>query len=288
MKGTGTQHNPYIIESFDDLLCINGGQDTYYTLGTDIDANDTPYSSGWTPIDLNCSYFDGANHTIRNIIINNTSLSEVKSVFRLSDTQSTAIRRLNFENLYINGGKSTVFSGVNSYPVYLSEMNFSFTATLGITSASGFSLLTAGTKNSFMENSTINCTISTIAITPIFRGDITNCHIKENITFTSNPSSENLITSTNLMNTAVFANIISRNSSSSIRPAAKLANCYFVMPEMQNISTFNTANNISGCCFYDADVAPDTVKFDTMYALSSENCKNPEHLKSIGFLTEGE
>ena len=47
MTGTGTQTDPYIIESFEDFLNISGGENSYYKLGVNIDANDTPYAEGW-------------------------------------------------------------------------------------------------------------------------------------------------------------------------------------------------------------------------------------------------
>ena len=39
MTGTGTQTDPYIIESFEDFLNISGGENSYYKLGVNIDAN---------------------------------------------------------------------------------------------------------------------------------------------------------------------------------------------------------------------------------------------------------
>ena len=53
MTGTGTQTDPYIIESFEDFLNISGGENSYYKLGVNIDANDTPYAEGWEAVNAN-------------------------------------------------------------------------------------------------------------------------------------------------------------------------------------------------------------------------------------------
>ena len=88
--GNGTESTPYIITTAAQLeqlaVYVNAGNTTYnnkyYKLGNDIDLSDygANFNSGkgWKPIGLNASYafkgnFDGDNHTITNLYINNSA-----------------------------------------------------------------------------------------------------------------------------------------------------------------------------------------------------------------------
>ena len=64
MTGSGTAENPYIIMNADDLYSMSttGNNETYFSLGADIDFNDTDYAENFTPISLNCKKFDGNGH----------------------------------------------------------------------------------------------------------------------------------------------------------------------------------------------------------------------------------
>lgn len=289
MTGSGTKENPYIIENFNDLLNISGGSGTYYLLGTDIDINDTSYAAQWSTITINCSHFDGGNHTIKNIFLNNSSTSTLKSIFKFADKQVTYFKNINLENIYINGGKSTIFSNISSYNVYFSGINLSFTSNISFNSATDLYFIVQSGKEIFIENSSINCLARASMVLGLFRGTMTNCHINADITYTSsNNSSSTYLFSEKMLNTAVFANISSQ-SSITTPPSGNMSNCYFVLPTLNHISRFTTSGNIYGTCFYDKDVAPTTTAFDSnIYALSTENCKNTEYLKSIGFIVEGE
>ena len=69
MTGSGTAENPYIIMNADDLYSMSttGSNETYFSLGADIDFNETDYAENFTPINLNCKKFDGNGHVIRNV-----------------------------------------------------------------------------------------------------------------------------------------------------------------------------------------------------------------------------
>lgn len=70
MTGTGTQLDPYIITTPQDLYDVRNNMTAYYELGADIDMSSW---GNWTPIGNTGSpfngYFDGKGHTISNLLI---------------------------------------------------------------------------------------------------------------------------------------------------------------------------------------------------------------------------
>jgi len=71
MTGTGTQSDPYVVYTLEELLSVNGAN--YITLGADIDANAEGYEYVLEPIKIggngNSCKFDGAGHKISNLTI---------------------------------------------------------------------------------------------------------------------------------------------------------------------------------------------------------------------------
>lgn len=71
MTGTGTQSDPYVVYTLEELLSVNGAN--YITLGADIDANAEGYEYVLEPIKIggngNPCKFDGAGHKISNLTI---------------------------------------------------------------------------------------------------------------------------------------------------------------------------------------------------------------------------
>lgn len=71
MTGTGTQNDPYVVYTLEELLSVNGAN--YITLGADIDANAEGYEYVLEPIKIggngNSCKFDGAGHEISNLTI---------------------------------------------------------------------------------------------------------------------------------------------------------------------------------------------------------------------------
>ena len=291
MRGTGTQSDPYIIECFDDLLQIDGGTGTYYKLGVDIDANDTPYAeSGWQTVSLNCTELDGDNHTIRNIVVLNPNENVLKYAFAITVQSNFNLCRLNLENVYLNGGMSAVFKvdsdGLNEF----SEVNISIRASQTVSPfyTNYLSILSYGWTEITLKNSCINCTLNAAASVPLIAGSALNCHIRLNSKFSELGSDDRIFATSKLANTAVFANLECTGNSVTVYPSSNIYNSYFVMPAMSGISSFNTEYSIKTVSFYDADEAPGTVTFnDNLNALTTEQCKSAEYLRSIGFLAEG-
>jgi len=77
--GTGTEENPIIVCTADDLNNVRNDLDAYYVLGKDIDLDISPYNTGegWVPIGDSSNkfegVFDGQGHTISHIYINRPS-----------------------------------------------------------------------------------------------------------------------------------------------------------------------------------------------------------------------
>lgn len=291
MRGTGTQSDPYIIECFDDLLQIDGGTGTYYKLGVDIDANDTPYAeSGWQTVSLDCTELDGDNHTIRNIVVVNLSSGQLKSAFNITSQSGFRLFRLNLENVYLNGGMSAVFQNDNDISVEFSEVNVSVRASQTVSSfyTGSIAILSGGWYGIMVKNSCISCKLNGISSVPLIRGTALNCHLSYDMKFSELGYDNKIFATDMLTNTAVFANLECTGNSVTVYPANEVHNSYFVMPSMTGISSFNTEYSIKSVSFYDADKAPETVTFnDNLNALTTGQCKSAEYLRSIGFLAEG-
>jgi hypothetical protein len=81
MAGNGTEQNPYIIRTVEDLDNIRNKLSAYYELGCDIDASNTRFwdnGHGWTPIGDwgNCGFknvLDGKGHKITGLYIKRDS-----------------------------------------------------------------------------------------------------------------------------------------------------------------------------------------------------------------------
>lgn len=65
LSGSGTETDPYLITSAEDLQAISGitDENPYYRLTADIDLADYIAENGWNPVMLT-GHFDGQNHTV--------------------------------------------------------------------------------------------------------------------------------------------------------------------------------------------------------------------------------
>ena len=65
LSGSGTETDPYLITSAEDLQAISGITDdnSHYRLNTDIDLVDYIAENGWTPVGIR-GHFDGQGHTV--------------------------------------------------------------------------------------------------------------------------------------------------------------------------------------------------------------------------------
>lgn len=92
MTGTGTQADPYIVGTWDELVTACSSYGVYVRLGADIDMNDE-YPEGITSgCDLNCCELDGDGHRIKNISAKNKAY-----IFHASYS-TISIKNIDFAN----------------------------------------------------------------------------------------------------------------------------------------------------------------------------------------------
>ncbi len=130
-NGTGTENDPYEIETFDDLIWLTDDSsrwDKHYLQTADIDAsNSTNLNSGagWKPIGSTLSnsfsgVYDGQNHTINNLSINRPT-EEYVGFFGYTYTGD--IKNLRFEDASVTGKKNVGIAIGGSYTAVLSNLH---------------------------------------------------------------------------------------------------------------------------------------------------------------------
>lgn len=106
-KGTGTQEDPYIIMTADQLNNVRDHMSSYFALGNDIDLSNV----SWKPIGTSenefTGVFDGSGHTISNLSIqgnNQNNLGLFGAIGSSSTIQNVKIQNANIQSGYFNIG----------------------------------------------------------------------------------------------------------------------------------------------------------------------------------------
>lgn len=315
MTGTGTQADPYIILTADDLYEIGtvGGTTAYFRLDADIDFNETAYAESFSPITLKCAELDGNGHTIRNIYYTNQSgcANVFTSCSRYDAPWSMTVKNLKMENIYLSGAITYFLyspSDLEDCPIVFSNCSIacSFKPSTLLANSNY-------TYKGFMSdgNRYIEASYCTFVITaenagphPLFyRGSLNCCHINVNFdileTAVSLYNREAFFRSVNMTDVAIFGKIRSKTDKESsewlFSADGTHSNVYQVM-EYENIDTAYWNSLISTVCFYDGEVKGDRVNItnnntsyypQNIHGLTTAQCKSAEYLKSIGFLCEG-
>ena len=125
MRGSGTQSDPYIIETAQDLATVRKNRTAYFELAADIDLSSY---DNWSPIGSNSAifegHFDGRNHTITNLRSTGYSVNN-RSLF--GRCRNCTIKNLKITNAYVNGHSYTgilagrVEGGAVIENIYVSE-----------------------------------------------------------------------------------------------------------------------------------------------------------------------
>lgn len=103
MTGTGTQNDPYIVTTWDELVEKAVESGVYIKLGNDIDMN-TEYPEGITSgCQLRCLELDGNNHTIKNI-----SATDLSYVFTVDGSNDVTIKNTRFINMFLTANNSSL------------------------------------------------------------------------------------------------------------------------------------------------------------------------------------
>lgn len=308
MNGKGTAENPYIIMTADDLFSMEetGGNDVYFSLGADIDFNNTSYAENFTPIPLNCKKISGNNHVIRNV---NYATPEYNScMFILTgETQNIVIENLYIENIRLSGKNVFLFGNAGGNhdvvleycTIVLNDMTI-----LDQTSADETD------RHCIMHDNNIKisadyCTFvinaQSYRLYPFFSGDnISHTQMKfqiyVNAFVDTTGGYDSLIADSVVSDSYFFVNLTSNKTSGIVAvdfssKTCKFTNCYLVCEMCSVVLNIYWYGDIQSTCFYDGDVIK---KYNTIASISSNNisniyrlttsqCKDAEYLRSIGF-----
>lgn len=294
MTGTGTQADPYIFTTADDLYALStvGSSETYCRLGCDIDFNGTPYAENFEPITLTCKEFDGNGFCIRNIYANSTS-NHVKvfaiTIYHINPT----LKNLRMENIELIGQNvSLLYSSAENYP---SIYNCTFTLNIRRTGTSNpKQIITANTA----------CTLSTFALRGnskiqfgiINNSTINRCHFHLELEIetgdTTDGSGNAFFKSCTLTDSYVTGEITSASQltgNSHMSYGSTFNNFYSALSYI-NQDIVYWKGTMSTPCFYDKELAGnrDFTSNRTYYGLTTAQCKNSAYLQSIGFIVAGE
>jgi len=116
-EGDGTESSPYIISTFDELVCLTNVSsiwDKYFELGADIDAYDSRTTNGnygLSPIGVSndsrfTGHFDGKGYTISNLFINRYNSAYGQALFAhvgVVDGALTTITNVTLNSVLVGG-----------------------------------------------------------------------------------------------------------------------------------------------------------------------------------------
>lgn len=311
MNGTGTAENPYIIMTAGDLYSMedSGGSEIYFSLGADIDFNNTPYAENFRPIPLKCKVLYGNNHTIRNV--NYSTPDGNASMFSVL-CENITIENLKTENIRFSGknvflfGNSGIESNISLEHCVFVMNDIIILAQSVASSSSRFCLM-------HEQNIKISADYCTFAVKmqseksyPFFSYDIaSHCQTKAEIHINSSANAGNAYNafiSESVISDSYFFLKIDTPKSSNISAydfspnTSKFSSSYLVCEPSSSLSTFRFQGEIRSTCFYDSTVMKKnnaSLSVSTsqnplnLYALTTEQCKDPVYLRSIGFNCAG-
>lgn len=307
MNGTGTQTDPFILKTAEDLYAMEeaGGSGVYCRLDADIDLNSTEYAEKFKPIPVNWSYLDGAGHKIRNIC-NSDPMNRV-SAFNVMISGNIEISGLMLENVVMQGTVINLFYADTGISANISIFDCAFVMKLNRTGTSVLS----GSISSF-HNSNIKMTfdLSVVALSsidqrgcPLFSSDtVKRTHIILDV-LTHDSGGMNvyetaLFRKVNMSDTWLTgkvtcdANIGSYTIYHMTDSNCDISNCYQAV-KMSGVTYVYWSGSFGSVCFYDKELMGDAsydssgFKSDLFKGLTTEQCKDPEYLASIGFLCGG-
>lgn len=325
MTGTGTQTDPYIIMTAEDLYAMDeiGGTDVCFKLGADIDLNGTPYAEHFSAIPLKCEELDGGGHCIRNIISKSIrpysqtaeTYPHIFLVTPRSGGATITIKNLRIENTYLSGDfVSVFFSGTEKNKgANINMYNCVFLLNVMRCGPSMPSI----EKRSCMRHESISslkmelCTVCiegelTIPFSFCSGMTITRCHIHLDVDIDTcltrlyNMSamiSQSAVSDSYVTGSVRYGDIA--NASSSYKLVSDeyctFDNSYFALNVVDAERLYWDGKFITAC-FYNSDLVLNTIRLSNssqantkrLYALTTDQCKDAEYLASLGFLCVGD
>lgn len=297
MTGTGTQADPYIISTVDDLYSLSTvGGAVYCELGADIDLNGTPYAEHFSTIPLNCLSLDGKGHSIRNIYV--SAPTDTVKIFEVQ--RDISISNLIVENFETIGLNIHIFASNNTTSKTVSLYNC-----ILILKITRLGTSPAGNNRNLMQYiTTVNTELCTISVQGSMKlqyqiiknsSYIRRTHIHLDITTqTANQqggADTSIVGYTNVTDSYITGRISSPSVLSGYLEMSyntNFYNCYYAL-EFVNQGNIRWANSTFGSpCFYDRELSGDKNFVTTnFYGLTTAQCKDVEYLQSIGFIVEG-
>lgn len=307
MNGTGTIENPYIIMTADDLYSMgdSGGSELYFSLGADIDLYNTPYAENFIPIPINCKVFSGNGHVIRNV--NYSTTTGNASMFIVSG-ENVTIENLRIENIRLIGKNVFIFGKSGTIcNISLKHCVFVMNDIIILSQA----IVSSANKYCLMHDHNIKISTDYCAFVvklqaeksyPFFTGDIvSHSQVNTEIYISSFENSGNsyssFLSDSVVSDSYFFLKIITPENANSgtfdfSSNSGKFNSSYFVCEPSSKVSLIRWNGEIRSTCFYDnilirknnVNIAVrNTSNTLNIYALNTEQCKNPVYLRSIGF-----
>lgn len=306
MNGTGTKDDPYqvtTVAEFYEAIAEHSSKYPYVKLMNDIDFNDYNY---WnlksTRIDF--TEFDGQNHVIKNIFFKDID----KLFYIINSTKQRTLKNTIFEVIEFETITSSYFISFNSTDTESFVVNCEFRVKQFKYMYSLSSLIYAGNYWRFL-----NCVFNIDYYDAGFSGKIfdfsatgtsskypymDNCEININLYICKNDDNKLNIFYTSrsgiFRNNAIFINTHCSISSDKVvnlfSNGCKVYNISVVLQNKgkQDLKTLNfiDTTELQSICIYDKDVLGTTIQNTTdsnLIALTTEQMKDSEYLKSIGF-----
>lgn len=317
MNGTGTQENPYIIMTADDLYSVGeiGTEESYFILGADIDLSMSQYADRFIPIPIKCLDFDGNGHMIRNVNLNvPDGTANIFTVMNEIDNGVINIHGLVLENIRLIGDDVFIFATGNEKKcgINLEYCTFNLNEICYLKEAKNPS----GVRNCLLHDTNIAvsadyCTFSAnvdfTKTRPLFSGDtVSHTQIKADmstIDFATTDDSYNAVFSGTSVSDSYFFGRMERRESNSTgsfcisSPDCLFSRFYMVFTAVSGIATAYMKGTIATTCFYDIDELKKylpNAKVETgstassanarnLLGLTTEQCKSAEYLRSVNF-----
>lgn len=314
MTGTGTQSNPYIIMNADDLYSMEttGGSQVYFSMGRDIDLNNTKYAEKFIPIPLNCKKLIGNGRIIRNVNCNNPQGNV--SMFSIAvdgENSDIVIEGLRTENIRLSGKNSFIFgkSGSGKYNVSLEHCVFvmndiAFTESEPCSAVDRRCLMHDNNITISADYCTFVSGVYFYKIQPLFFGDtISHSQMRLEISTHSLPTTGDkynaLMSGVNVSDSYFFVTIDRKTGMNTetidfSSSDSTFSGCYMVCEVISGISSVMWNGKIGNICFFDKNVISRNVASASLRSgtsgytskvvgLTTEQCKDAVYLRSIGF-----
>ncbi|MDE6781434.1 MAG: hypothetical protein K2J40_08255 [Ruminococcus sp.] len=313
MNGTGTQENPYVIMNADDLYSMGtaGSNQTYFSLGADIDFNDTQYAEDFVPILLNCRKFTGNGHVIRNI--NYAVTDKNACIFTLfseeEENTPVDVEGIKVENVRLAGKEVFIFgNNGGKFSLSLERCVFVVNDMAPIVSSQA----TADYRHCILHDNDITasvdyCTFSLNVyfqkITAVFSGDtISHTQLRlemhTNVYSGSSDQYNSLFSGSSVSDSYGFINVSVYKTGSSgnvtLSSSDSIFNrSYFIIEIANQVSTVYWYGTVGSTCFYNQELLKKNNRYSSLmcsdgssqfiHGLTTSQCKDAAYLRSIGF-----